>query len=450
VIKRVLASLATLSIAASFAGCSGSKGAAGSGALPVTPGDGTSATQPLGKYIKHVVIIIQENRTPDNFFQRFPGADTSPTGLTSKGKTVTLQPIGFLKKDLIHAWQYALIDYDKGKMDGFNLNILDSGAPAGLFPYSYVKEQFVAPYWAMAHQYVLGDHMFATMFGQSFTAHLDLIASTANLKPDLSVVNDPSAQPWGCDAPAGTYVQTVNPEKVFTPATPFPCFTQFRTMKDTMDAKHVTWKYYQPAVATLWSAFDAIKNVRFGPDWKTNISEPQTTVLTDAANGTLPSVSWVIPDWLDSDHPAAGSDTGPSWVAAVVNAIGHGPDWDSTAIFVVWDDWGAWYDHVPPPQLSFVGLGMRVPVLIISPYAKKGYVSHTQYEFAGMLKFSEEAFDLPRIGPASFGYTDTRANDMLDAFDFTQQPRAFKTIPAKYPASYFNTRAPSNKPTDDY
>jgi phospholipase C len=447
VIKKAL-SFAALAAIVSFTGCSSLQRGGIDGALPAAPDAG--APGPVGKYIKHVVIIVQENRTFDNLFENYPGADTSPTGLTSKGKTVHLKPIVFEKQDMIHDWASALRDWDNGKMDGFDTNILEGGAPAGLYSYSYVKRALTAPYWTMAKQYVLGDHMFATMFGQSYTAHLDLVASTTNIKPDLAVINDPSAQPWGCDAPGGTFVQTLNQHRVITPATPFPCFSQFGTMKDTMDVKHVSWRYYQPASNPLWSAFDSVRNVRYGPDWNANVGKSGTEILTAATSGQLPSVSWVIPDWLNSDHPAAGSDTGPSWVAAVVNEIGQGPDWKSTAIFIVWDDWGSWYDNVPPPQLSFVGLGMRVPVLVVSPYAKKGYVSHTQYEFGSILKFTELAFNLKPIGPPGFGYTDTRANPMLDAFDFTQAPRAFKKIPAKYPTSYFLKQTPSGKPTDDY
>jgi phospholipase C len=152
----------------------------------------------------------------------------------------------------------------------------------------------------------------------------------------------------------------------------------------------------------------------------------------------------VIPKWANSDH-AGGTNwnQGPSWVASVVNAIGNGPDWSSTAIVVVWDDWGGWYDHVPPPQLDFRGLGIRVPCIIISPYAriasgkKAGYVSHTQYEFGSVLKFVEQAFSLPALGPTSQGYTDTRANSLVDSFDFTQKPRVFTTIPAAKSSNYF-------------
>jgi phospholipase C len=428
------------------AGCS-LPGAPRGAAIPVA-GEAV-ASAPLGTYIKHVVIVIQENRTFDNFFTGYPGAVTSITGLRQGGPPVTLQPRGFARLEIVHSWAYAVHDWDHGKMDGFDGNALATGLPAGLAPYAYVRRELVAPYWDMARQYVLADHMFATMFGQSFTAHLDLVASTANLNPHESLVDDPTATPWGCDAPAGTTTSVVNEQRVVSTDGPYPCFTQFNTIADALDAQHVSWKYYQPRAVKLWSAFDSVEKIREGPDWDANVVEPQTRVLDDARRGTLPAVSWVIPDWLDSDHPSAGSDTGPSWVAAVVNAIGQGPDWKSTAIFVVWDDWGAWYDNVPPPQLNFVGLGIRVPAIIISPYAKKGYVAHTQYEFGSLLKFTEQAFDLPVIGPPSYGYTDTRATSPLDSFDFTQKPRTFRPIPAKYPAAEFYARPPSGHLTDD-
>jgi phospholipase C len=223
-------------------------------------------------------------------------------------------------------------------------------------------------------------------------------------------------------------------------------------MADTLDAAHVSWKYYAPQVnyaeGRRWSPFAAIRAVRYGPDWNRNVISPQTTVLRDAADGNLAQVSWVIPDKADSDHAGTHSDKGPSWVAGVVNAVGESRYWNTTAIVVLWDDWGGWYDNVPPPQLDFVGLGIRVPCIVISPYAKAGYVSHTQYEFGSVLKFIEETFHLRALGPASRGYTDSRAHSLADSFDFHQKPRAFRPIPAPYPPAYFLLQRPSGQPPD--
>ncbi|MGB8625967.1 MAG: alkaline phosphatase family protein, partial [Candidatus Cybelea sp.] len=182
------------------------------------------------------------------------------------------------------------------------------------------------------------------------------------------------------------------------------------------------------------------------------IIAPQTKILHDPGNGDLASVSFVTPSLTDSDHPPIngekGSDRGPSWVASVVNAIGESSYWNSSAIIVVWDDWGGWYDNSKPPQLDYRGLGFRVPCLIISPYAKIGYVDHTQYEFASILKFIEEVYGTGSIGPASQGYTDQRATSLDAAFDFNQAPRPFNAIPSKYPASHFLHEPPSNEPID--
>jgi len=337
-------------------------------------------------------------------------------------------------------------------MDGFNTLPLTNGRTANAYPYAYVARKYVAPYWAMASQYVLADHMFPTMFGPSFTGHLDLIAGTTDLNPASAEVDGPTGHPWGCDAPQGTLTFVLNPQR-HESSGPFPCFTQFRTLADTLDAAHVSWHYYAPPISQpsnggIWSEFDAIRNVRYGRDWH-NVISPQTRVLADARNGKLPGVSWVIPDALDSDHVGGNDVYGPSWVASVVNAVGTGPDWKSTAIVVVWDDWGGWYDSVSPPQRDFRGLGIRVPCIVVSPYAKAGRVSHTEYEFGSIVKLVEQVFRLPPLGTLAEGYTETRANSMLDNFDFRQKPRAFRTIPAPQPASFFLRRAPSYRLPDD-
>jgi phospholipase C len=412
-------------------------------------------TAAVGTYIKHVVVIIQENRTFDNLFEGYPGANTSKTGKNSKGQTVTLKAITFdPEQDMVHNYTNAVVAWNHGKMNAFDLDRFDDGDLVGNYPYAFVERSQVAPYWAMAKAYTLADHMFPTEFGPSFTSHLSLIAGTMNLSPTLAEANYPTSGPWGCDAPPNTSTDTVNPKRVVSIYGPFPCFTQFTTMADTLDAKKVSWKYYAPQLDSdpggqLWTSFDAIHNVRYGPDWTRNISSPNTNVLKDAAAGKLAGMSWVIPDWLYSDHPAASSDMGPSWVSSVVNAIGKSKDWNSTAIIIVWDDWGGWYDNVKPPQHDFRGNGIRVGCLIISPYARKGYVSHTVYEFGSILKFVEQAFDLKPLGATNLGYTDTRATSLVDSFDFTQKPRAFTPIPAKYPADFFLKMRPSYRAPDN-
>jgi phospholipase C len=412
-----------------------------------------AAASPLviGKYIKHVVIIIQENRSFDNFFAGWPGADSSMSGYTSDGTLVPLRKITFSGPDISHGWPDGVSAWNNGKMNGFDKELSGAGTPIGTYPYAYVDHQLIVPYREMANRYVLADHMFQTEFGGSFTAHLDLIAGTANLTSTLAEVQWPPGNIWGCDAAAGTYSSTVNSARsIDWTGGPFPCFTQFNTLADNLDHAGVSWRYYAVAIGQAgdgWSSFDAIRHVRYGRDWK-NVVSPPTKILKDIPSGDLAGVTWVTPDVQDSDHPGNNSDTGPSWVASVVNAVGESKDWNSTAIVVLWDDWGGWYDNVAPPQLDFVGLGERVPCIIISPYAKVHYISHTQYEFGSVLKFTEQTFHLGFVGPSGFGYTDARANSLVDSFDFTQKPRTFKPIPVTKPAQFFLERPGSHEPPD--
>ncbi len=157
-------------------------------------------------------------------------------------------------------------------------------------------------------------------------------------------------------------------------------------------------------------------------------------------------MSWIVPDFQNSDHPGNSSDTGPSWVAQVVDAIGKSPAWKSTVIFIVWDDWGGWYDHVPPPgPQRFGGLGFRVPFIVVSPYARNGYISHNDYEFGSIIRFVEDNWSMPRLGT-----TDATSPDFTrDFFDFGQQARTFNPVTASYSKAYFLRQRPSGKPVDD-
>jgi phospholipase C len=463
----------TLALAAVLAACSSTLNT--SSAVPVTPARPGFGP---GNYIKHVVVIVQENRSFDNLFDCFPGTEcitTAPLATTDpNGKPivtmVTLRPKHFFNcntpfkikygkcGDFDHDWKTALLNWDSGKMDGFadsTFGATGGNGPVHDFPYSFVTHKEVAPYWDMARQYTLLDRMFPDMFGPSFTAHLSLIAGTTSIGKSRAEIDAPDFTPWSCDAPTGT-TTTLVPEvgpgdpgyhKALYGAGPFPCFTQFGTMADTLDAKHVSWKYYAPVITdaggVVWSEFGAIKKVRYGPDWK-NVITPQTTVLKDIRAGQLASMSWVIPDMLDSDHPSSDSGKGPSWVATVVNEIGQSKYWNDTAIIVVWDDWGGWYDHVPPPQLDYDGLGIRVPALIISPYAQRGKVLHTQYQFGSILHFTEDVFGL-----ASLNARDASSASLTGAFDFTQKPRKFKPFPVPENFNYFINRPPSGVVPDE-
>jgi phospholipase C len=448
VTHKPLAALALLQ-AAALTGCSGFAQGSRESALPAVAAPALG--NPVSRYIKHVVVIVQENRSFENFFAGYPGADAPMSG-KSGTRTIPLHEITFDSSDLKHDWRASMLDWDDGKMDGFARFDTPSGRRE-YAAYAHVQRSLIAPYWLMARRYVLADHMFPTEFGGSFTAHLTLVAGTDNLTPDKAEVNYPDAQPYDCDSPAGTTTSTVNRKRRIGRLTgPYPCFDQFNTMAQTLDDARVSWKYYATKLldAGQWEPFEAIKYVRHGSDWSQDIIAPQTKILSDAQAGRLAAVSWVSPSRDDSDHAGALHPwLGPAWVASVVNAVGTSAYWKSTAIIVVWDDWGGWYDNMPPPQLDFRGLGIRVPCLIISPYVKRGYVSHTRYEFGSILKFIEQAFDVPSLGPSTAGYTDTRANSLVDSFDFTQAPRKFRLIPIlARDAARIRSEPPSDEPVD--
>ncbi len=398
------------------------------------------------RYIKHVVILIQENRSFDNLFAGFPGADGATSGETHTGQSIALQKSNLYSPiDGENAHWAFVRDYDGGKMDGFDL--VPVAGQYGTYVYQYVDPAQIRPYWTLAKEYALADHMFQTQGSGSFTAHQDLIRGNTAINKSESLIDMPDAEPWGCDAPLGTTTPLIISSGQETANGPFPCLG-YDTLRDLLDAGHVSWKYYLPGLeidsGELWNAFSAIRAVRYGSEWSTNISTPETNIFTAISNRRLRNVSWVIPDFANSDHPGAGSDTGPSWVAQVVNAIGQSVYWKSTAIIVVWDDWGGWYDHVAPPQLDYQGLGFRVPMLVISPYIKRGTISHTQYEFGSIIRFIENNWKLGRLQLS----TDRRAQSIEDLFDFSRAPRKFRPVAAKYSRSFFEHQQPSNKPVD--
>jgi phospholipase C len=454
-------------------------GTTASSALGAPPISGTSSS---GSPIQHIVVLVQENRTFNDLFAQFPGATGTIVGKENVGKgnkaktkSIKLKKVNlYTSLSLNHIYPGFLAAYDKGKMDGFNKIIYAGEHAEGAEPYVYVNPQQIVPYWTMAEAYALANKMFQTQGSGSFTAHQDLIRGNSAISSSESLIDYPSeSKNWGCDAPSGTTTDLITTQLVYEANYgPFPCTTDFPSsgsnylsLRDLLDGASppVSWKYYTPPLSpyqpgSLWDAFDVIAPVRYGPEWGTNVDLNQLDIFTDITDGNLPAMSWLIPDGADSDHPAMKSDTGPSWVASVVNAIGQSSYWNTTAIIVLWDDWGGFYDSVPPPMLDNEGgMGFRVPMIVISPYAretsssKTGYISNVVYSFGSILRFAEDTFNLGRLGT-----TDATCNSIGpengsqggDMFDFNQTPRAFTVIPSKYPKSYFLHRKPSGLPVD--
>jgi phospholipase C len=323
-------------------------------------------------------------------------------------------------------------------MNGFDKELLTCGhGPPGCPPnaqYGYVPHVESQPYFAMAHEFVLADHMFTSMIDiSSFTSHQYIIAGQSQ-----STVNFPSTGVWGCDGGDGDKVDTITMQRTLGPQVR-PCLSS-TTLADELDAAKLSWGYYTAHIygdGNMWNAFQAIKHIRYGPDWKRDVHMPPTTFYKAVDSGELPAVSWVTPTCENSDHAGCESNTGPSWVASLVNAVGKSKYWKSSAIFLMWDEDGGWYDHVAPKMLDYDGLGFRVPLVVISPYAKRDYVSHVQYEHGSILKFTEDAFGLKPLAAS-----DTRATSPADdCFDFNQTPRAFTPIAAPLTRAHFENEA---------
>lgn len=419
--------------------------------------------------IQHIVVLVQENRTFNDLFATFPGAEGSTTGLERVGSgknahdvTINLKETKLDDpKNLNHLYVSFKIAYRDGHMDNFNhIKYINGGQLEGTLPYQYVNPTQVQPYWTLATDYGLADQLFQTQGSGSFTGHQDLIRGGTDIDSEHSIIDDPnSSDAWGCISPPGTKTDLITTKlKYERLAGPFPCTNQFpssgenyKTLGDTLNAAGISWKYYAPptnkfTVGALWNAYLVIDSI-YGSqsEWSEHISIPSKNVLTDIANGTLPQMSWVIPDALDSDHPGYPSDRGPSWVANVVNALGESSYWNSTAVIVVWDDWGGFYDPVAPPlpRDKQGGPGLRVGMIVASPYVPANEISHTVYGFGSIVKFIEGTWGLP-----SLGTTDETSTSISDMFDFSRKPRKFKAIPAKYSRTYFLHQRPSGLPVD--
>ncbi|MGA9306711.1 MAG: alkaline phosphatase family protein [Candidatus Sulfotelmatobacter sp.] len=485
----------------SLNGCSGS-------------GTTTGTVPPPAAKIQHVVIIFQENRTPDNLFQGLcippygsasacstnPSAsqyDIASSGVDSTGATITLSPIDLGTAgtngnpdnyDLSHAHS-AFVDMCQLNpatgicaMDGADLipaSCTPTTPPVANCPpppdpqFMYVYPNDVAPYLTMAQTYTFADHMFQTNEGPSFPAHQFIISGTSapTATSTLFVSENPAKQKEaaGCIAPADQTVKVIDAagSETSNPAI-YPCF-EHPTLTDSLDAANVSWRYYAPSAGSIWTAPDAIEHMCqpsaptggdcAGPDWtgtspKVVIGQTQSNaqILTDIQNNQLQQVSWVIPTGQDSDHALSNNGCGPSWVTSIVNAIGNSQYWSNTVIILTWDDWGGWYDHVPPAVIangsswgSGYVYGFRVPMVVMSPYAKPAYISHVTHDFGSILKFIETNFNLP-----SLGYADAPADDLSDIFNFSQTPVAFQTItPPSDTASCLADPGPATDPDDD-
>jgi phospholipase C len=437
--------------------------------------------------IQHVIVIVQENRTPDNLFQDpvliKAGADIAQSGKNMNSPTLmtTLTPTSLVTNyDLSHAHAAFIKTYNNGGMDGATLIEVDCPSPCtpALPPnpeYQYVQASDVQPYYTLAETYTFGDRMFQTNQGPSYPAHQFLISGTSmastqlNVPSNLWIAENPAAtDDTGCTAPPTQVVKLIDTTNM-NPLTNetqrvYPCFDH-PTLTDLLDQNSISWKYYTPSPGSIWTAPNSISHMCgpnatppnatacTGSDWVDHVILNQTQILSDISAGQLPAVSWVIPDGDESDHALGNTGEGPSWVSSIVNAIGNSRYWANSAIIVTWDDWGGWYDHVVPPvsTTNSYEMGFRVPLIVVSPYAKAAYISHVQHDFGSILKFIETTFGLSTINPSDpSSYADNSADDLSDCFDLNQTPLTFQTIAAPLDAAHFlNDKRPRTDPDDD-
>ena len=381
---------------------------------PVESSNSAQIIQARSK-IKHIVFVILENHTYDNIFGRYPIGDGATTATVSGTGTIDLlHAPPFDWHDIDHGSTNAQIAIDGGKMDGFAKN---NGA--NLYGDQMAFEQYdqadVPNFWRYAQQYTLGDRMFSSAAGTSFPNHLLTVAAQTG-----GVVGNPHYWQvgWGCDSGPQTQTEYLNAAGKSVEVKGAPCFT-FQSFADSLQTAKKTWGYYAAPssdLGYLFSTLDAIKSIRTTPLWKLHVHDEQN-FAADAQIGNLPFFSWVTPRYDETSHPPYSICSAENWVVSKMNALMAGPDWSSTAVFLVWDDFGGFYDHVVPPTIDRFGLGPRVPFLIISPYAKHDSIDTTTYSFESILHTAEE---IANVAPLTT--RDSQAANVLGGFDFRQKP----------------------------
>ncbi len=369
--------------------------------MPRTPAQASQSKPPsASSVIKHIVVIVEENHTFDNYFGTFPGANgiagATPQPSTNSPNGQLIKPFMIntttIARDLSHTWTSAHQAYDSGKMDRFVI------ASSSNLSMGYFNPSLIPYYWDYASRFVLLDNFFTSVMGPSLPNHLYLIAGQSG---GLTV-----------DANAGVID--------FSSSSVYNNTFYFKTIMDELDANQISWKYYAGGNSTLnnWNPLPAFASFQGNKARMLDLA-PTQQFFTDLANSSLASVVWIMPGAdQSSEHPPYDISVGEQDVVSILNAIMASEYWNSTAVFLTWDDYGGWYDHVKPPQVDQFGYGFRVPCLVISPYARQGVIDNTQADFTSILKFIETVHSLQPLTAR-----DASASNLLEAFDFSQTPR---------------------------
>jgi phospholipase C len=438
----------------------------------ISSGGASSAPGDIHR-IKHVVVIMQENRSFDSYFGTFPGADGIPPGvcLPDPDKHVCARPYhdpSPVNRGAVHNAQAAAADIDAGRMDGFVVQaerrptdcvpaqacVVPTGGAIDVMGYHDSRE--LPLYWSLAGQYVLQDHLFEPNASWSLPAHLFMVSEWS---ASCSRRGSPASCQNELNAPA-------QPPDGYAVGPPLPTGPDYAWTDLTwlLHKNNVSWGYYivsgsepdcendsalscgpvkqNAGTPGIWNPLPWFDTVQ--ADGQLGNIQSVASYYAAAKAGTLPAVSWVVPSGAVSEHPPAPVSNGQSYVTSLVNAAMSGPDWNSTAIFLAWDDWGGFYDHVDPPTVDANGYGLRVPGIVISPYAKAGYIDHQTLSFDAYDKFIEDDFlNGQRLDPRTDGRPDPRPDvrenaailgDLAADFDFNQSPRPPVVLPV-HPAT---------------
>ncbi|HET7428724.1 MAG TPA: alkaline phosphatase family protein [Gaiellales bacterium] len=457
--------LAALALAGVPVGCLGGSSAGGSAPTDgVTTDPAPSGPQGIHK-IRHVIMIMQENRSFDSYFGTYPGADGLPRKadgsfaacVPNKATGRCVHPYHDRNDVNVggpHFVNAAHAEVDDGRMNQFINQAIDNVtapfcAANPQFPnchfdplhpdvMGYHTAREIPNYWRYARSYVLQDHMFEPNLGWSLTSHLFAVSAWAAQCTS-------AFDPMSCRSNLGI----PRTPKDAVPGGPDFAWTDLTYL---MKVHHVSWRYYvasgrdpdcadgdmackapqqSPETPSIWNPLPRFTDVT--QDRQQRFIQYTERYVRDARAGTLPNVAWVIPSQRTSEHPPNPVSRGQRWVTQMINAAMRGPDWDSTAIFLVWDDWGGFYDHMVPPRVDANGYGLRVPALVISPYARRGMVDHQTLSFDAYLKFIEDDFmGGQRLDPKTDGRPDSRPTvrenvrrlgDLAKDFDFSQPPQ---------------------------
>jgi phospholipase C len=430
-----------------YACTSGGGGGSGGRKSPVvTPtATATVAATETRWPIQRVIYLMMENRSYDNLFGRFPGGNGTTTGVKFGQDVPLMRCPHWLPGDLPHDRAAHLNDVNGGSYDGFA-----NGQFGDPWAYSQFEGHDVPSYWRLAKDYVVCDNFFSSVGGPSYPNHLFFVAGQSGGALDnpenITVRNDgpgKTFKSWGCDAVGDeVFVFVKDDEGNLTKHD--SCF-DFTTVPQQLETAGVPWAYYSASPyqsGYFWNALNAVEGVFHTDLWRPERIRPVDRLIEDIKKGALPAVTWATPRFELSDHPPQSTCFTHNWVTDVVNAIFESDGWANTALFLTWDEWGGLYDHVPPPTVDDIGLGFRVPMLVVSPFAKKGYVDEAEGEFSTPLRFIEDNWGLDHLTPRI-----ERTHAFEHVFDFGRNPRTDAQPMDKIADCYGN---PFTYPGDTY